>query len=431
MRKATLFLGTTLLESLIRENDFMAGSLALLQLCKGEAALYEAWFSLISLHELKQTVSVGELQDLTSTLKEHNVRLLLHKTPREVDYFAINQKHLNNFQLQNEYELYNLLLYSQSSLEHFVSWSMADTIKHHVRDSLIRDYLSSGYRPYRHVEIHSPNYFLASAEFYAVSREAILAQSQKKSISGFVQNKFVYEQIQNSGLAFLKEHGITCETTTMPDEKVRDQRVPRLPLQSDELEVAIRSYQKEIDAEEIPLLRFKSDTVSFDMDYHLFKIQINSGREWLKNIMEDLIFYRPLKEELDLSKEAYNARKTAALMNHFAKAVKPRLDGEEVFDFPGFSPGDVRWEGTNNFEGALVNSFMDVYQPYLVKREAIDLAEMLMGEKYKNYRLFQTHVEWTSLHHYGEGSVDSRNTLLLLDHEADHAFLILINCYID
>ena len=412
------------------ENSLSKPTYQFLRSCQGETSRYIAFFSFLSIHELYTEYSVEELKKILQVLKDYDIRLLLHQEPQEVDRFIINTQYRKSFHINNEYEHYNLAYHAVTSIEGFVTWNQVDSLKFEVKDKLISDYLASGFQAFRYFELFSPPFFFNSEEeHYQIQLEDILPFSEYKVIK--LEEEYKYDVIQNWGLQFIKEQGIEVLLEEMPNKNVRPQRHPKTPLDpAVSIKVSIENYQEQIEAGSLPFLHFQADKVGFDTDYHLLRVNLIEGKEVLKEILEDMLFFRKMKEETNLNEQEFKALKVAQLFNKLVPVIQTKIDGtNQVYE--AFNTGEIQEVLIKNVDSTLSNAFLQLYNPYEIKREAIDLVEWLLGDHLMNYRAFQTYKKWTKLHDYGGGAVDNRSTIFMVEKTGTHVFVISISCYID
>ena|GEM_PF-2268264 len=432
MRKVSIFLDSSVLVQIMAANNgLLRPTMALLAACQGDEATYEAYYSALSIHELSQRYSIPTLKQLTELLNSYSIKLLKHQAPKEVDYFAINLKYGDKIQVKNEYDLYNLAYYSITTIENYVSWNLLDVVKYRLADQLARDYLSSGYRAYRHMNINNPQYFLGKeSPYYPVDEELIQQYAQSKSIDIESKPEYIYEKVQDWYFRHLADK-LSAHVEEMPNSKVREQRVIKEEVApTTTLAVSVKSYEKEIAARAIPLLRFKAAEVMFDMDYSLFSISFTKGQVMIEERLKDLLFHRPLKEEVKLTKEEFQQLKVAELFNTIMAGVRPVID-QSGNSYAPFNPGEVQEVSIRNIDTTLTDSFSNLYSYYKIKKEAVELVEYLLGNEWQDYRAFTTVKTWTRLHDYGGGAVDARNSIFLLEKTGRSMIVILFSYFID
>lgn len=428
MRQISVFLDTSILKSLLKESSLSAPTRRFLELCK-DGQTYALFYSLLSLHELLLSNSPAKVESLIEELNQHHARLLLHQGPREVDYLAINFKHLKNVSLNNEYDLYNLSLYAITSIECYLTWNVTELVKFHTKEILFRDYLMSGYHGPRFLDLQDPRYLLPKEEGHIeVTTADVIAQSSGRKIKIDSSSKYLYEEIQ---AWFTNQKDFEPLIEEVPGREVTANRAVKKAYDPmTEIVTVAKNFDAKIEAKEIPLLRFHAPAVGFDMDYNLFRLTVEEGAEVIAGILDDMLMHRPLMEETKLSKEDYRARKATELLNEMVPAIRSAIDSGDK-TYPPFAAGDIQEFPTKNLDKELVNAFMALYKPYEVKREAIDFVESVFGPDLGNYRSFATFQKWTNLHDYGEGAVDSRKSFFIVDQAGQEIVVILMHCYID
>lgn len=433
MRRVTLFLSTSILESLLKATSLSLPTQQFLRNCRAEGSRYIAYYSFLSIHELYQEYSIEEIQEMLQSLKAYNVRLLVHKVPQEVDRFMINKQYRKSFQINNEYEQYNLAYYGVTSIESFVTWNQVDSLKFGLKEKLIKDYLSSGFQAFRYFELYSPPFFFNSEEdHYQIQLEDVLPFSEYKPVTLVHQAEYKYDYIQKWGFHFIQKHKLDIQIEEFPNKTIRPQRIPKTPLDPNtkNISVSIHDYEEQIKAKEIPFLHFQADKVSFDTDYHLLKISLTEGQEIIKGILDDMLFLRKVKEETYLDDQEFKALKIAELFNKLLPSIQIELDGPDN-QYDTFEKNEIKEVLIKNVDSNLTNAFLQMYNPYEIKRAAIDLIEWLLADHLLNYRAFQTEKKWTKLHDYGGGAVDARSSIFLVEKTGTHLFVISISCYID
>ncbi|WP_421798202.1 hypothetical protein [Haliscomenobacter sp.] len=401
----------------------------LLELCK-PGGKYCAYFSLMSIHELLQKYTKLEVDQIVEVLKDHSVKLLMHYPPRSADYMAINFKYRQNLGLTNEYNFYHLACYIISKVEHYVTWNFTDLINLQVKENLFRDFLSNGYY-HRYMNIQDPQFYIGDrSRYYQIQVEDIPGSEPVIINSSSLNSEFIYEEIQNS-FSSGTFHSIDVEQESLPLERYRqDMIVNKWVSDLDGIEFNVRNYEDEIQRGEIPLLRPEGNQAG-DMEYNLFKIEITEGAEIVKGLLDESVFRVPLREETDLSPEEYRKLKTKDIFNQLVPLIRERID----YDGKNYAPFEqddiVAILPVQNLDCELANACLSIKNYYKVKREAIDFLEFIVLHDWSNYRAFKTVKKWISYHDYGDGAVDERNTIFMIDQEGRNIIIILIHCFID
>lgn len=401
----------------------------LLELCK-PGGKYCAYFSLMSIHELLQKYTKSEVNQVIEALKDHSVKLLMHYPPISADYMAINFKYRQNLTLTNEYNFYHLACYVISKVEHYVTWDFTDLINLQVKENLFRDFLSNGYY-HRHMNIQDPQFYIGDHSRYHQIQVEDIPGSEPVSInSSSFNSEFIYEEIQNS-FSSGTFHSIDVEQESLPLEQYRqDMIVNKWVSDLDGIEFNVRSYDDEIQRGEIPLLR-PQGTQAGDMEYNLFKIEITEGAEIVKGLLDESVFRVPLREETDLSPEEYRKLKTKDIFNQLIPLIRERIDYDEKNYAPFEQDDIVAIRPVQNIDCELANACLSIKNYYKVKREAIDFLAFTVSHDWSNYQAFKTVKKWISYHDYGDGAVDVRNTIFMIDQEGRNIFIVLIHCFID
>jgi hypothetical protein len=429
VRLTSLFLDTSIIEHACKKSSLHWPTLRLLELCK-PGGKYCAYFSLMSIHELLQKYTNSEVDQIVEVLKDHSVKLLMHYPPRSADYMAINFKYRQNLRLTNEYNFYHLACYVISKVEHYVTWNFTDLINLQVKENLFRDFLSNGYY-HRHMNIQDPQFYIGDRSRYHQIQVEDIPSSEPVSInSSSFNSEFIYEEIQNS-FSSGTFHSIDVEQESLPLEQYRqDMIVNKWVSDLDGIEFNVRNYEDEIQRGEIPLLRLDGNQAG-DTEYNLFKIEITEGAEIVKGLLDESVFRIPLREETDLSPEEYRKLKTKDIFNQLVPLIRERIDYDEKNYAPFEQDDIVAILPVQNLDCELANACLSIKNYYKVKREAIDFLEFMVSHDWSNYRAFKTVKKWISYHDYGDGAVDVRNTVFMIDQEGRNIIIILIHCFID
>lgn len=402
----------------------------LLELCK-PGGKYCAYFSLMSIHELLQKYTKSEVDQIVEVLKDHSIKLLMHYPPKSVDYMAINFKYRQNLRLTNEYNFYHLACYAISKVEYYVTWNFTDLINLQVKENLFRDFLSNGYY-HRHMNLQDPQFYIGDSSRYQQIQVEDIPRSEPVSINaGTFNSEFIYEELQNS-FSSGTFHDIDVEQESLPWERLRqDMIVNKWVSDLDGIEFNVRNYEDEIQRGEIPLFRLDKNLLGFEMEYNLFKIEITEGAEIIDGLLTESVVRAPLKEETDLNPEEYRKLKTKDIFNKLVPLIREKIDSDEKNYAPFEQDDIVAILPIQNLDCELANSFLSVYNYYKVKREAIDFLEFMVSHDWMHYQAFRTSKKWISYHDYGDGSVDDRNTIFMIDKEGRNIIIVLIHCFID
>jgi len=432
MRTISIFLDYSVLETItLKSSGLHRYTIELLKLCKGERKKYNAFYSVVSLYELENKISSTELIDLLAILNFYEVKLVLHEAEKEVDFFAINVKHREKLKIKSDYDLYNIAAYAVTSIEEYVTWNQFDMIKSEVRESLSRDYIANGYRRPYYFDFRTPLYYIMNSD----------CDFNMEEIAKFVREDFIllndfeykYSYIQQDWFrnTFTEISSILVES--IPSKHIREKRVPRADVDlSSDIVIDIDNFKDEIESKEIPLLRFDNKDVGFDMDYEFFKIGLVEGYDVLKRMLDDILFHRPVREEIELSEDEYKQLKIKELFDKLIPVLQMSLDGE-IKNYPTHDHKYTNRFPIINLDSELTNSFLNLKgrNIYKVKRESIDFVEKYFAENLNQYWGFKTCLKWTELHDYGEGAADARNSIFLIDKNGENMYLILIHCFID
>lgn len=430
MRKITLLLDTSILKSLLIKNSLYDATIKLLALCSGKQQQFEAFYTVVSIHEIYQEYDLAELQALIATLNAYQVQLILHEFPKEVDYFAINAKNKEKLGITNEYDLYNLAMYGVTNIEEYITWNQVGLIKQRINEYLLTNYVASGYHATKFFSIHDP-YFLLAHEAPNYVLDDIVNNNLHQRIP-IEEELYSYIALQNW---FKQELASTIapKIEKAPSRKIRAKRTPKKDINLDNgIQISLKNYKPAINEQKLPLLHFGAKAVGFDMEYELFEVTFTAGQAIIEEMLLDILLHRPLKEETELSKEAFKQRKTQQLFEQILPLIRQEI-GATKHDFPNLQKEEWLEFPIKNLDTELTNSFSNLYinSFYEIKKEAIALVEQFFTKDLLQYRGFKTYSKWTELHDYGAGAVDMRSSIFAIEKTGKRMVVVLQHCYID
>jgi len=423
MWKPKIYLGTSVFDMILSANDELKrSSLLLLEKCKDQLE-YEGYVSAYTIYELSYRSSAKQMAFLGELLNKYDIYYIQYLHPGEIDYLAVNYIQKDFLSGWPAIEYYHFSTCAYLNLEYYVCWNKDQIINFPVFRSILHTHIPRGYRS--NINLCTPE-FLTGVPCWENSAKLIdQTVASKMQVTRNVQEK---PPVERSSYVQAKSDSLISgdiHKKVLPDNQHYPARMPVLDLKDVPLKFNVRSFNDQIRRKEIPLLDLGYEFTGFDMDYHLFKLEVEQGSGLLKNKQMELIYHLPVNYTED-EYQRISQERNKKFIDWLLPQVRAAIDNSTT-SYAEIEKDHISGYSYRELDYKLSSSFFSENKIATIKRKAIDLADLISNNTWQNYQGFLFPGPWCI---YQEGFSYGEQTHLIIEKEGGHIWLILINAVI-
>lgn len=422
--KPRLYIGTSIFDGLISNLPSAKDcTIQLFEKCKDRIE-YEGLISPFTIFELQKRYDEPTMQKVINWALEYNLNLISFHSFKEVDFLVEKYANNNILPKELEWEYYHVASCTYLNIDFYVSWNTEDIINYSTFNKFFHQHLSTGYRSA--IKLRTPEFLVGKTctdylhlvlEKTFPSKASALEEIQLDTIPE--KTKYVQTIVGQS----LKNRIPIIE---LPNKRFRPSRQPLLKLDEVELKFQVKSYEKEIEQKEIPLLG--DIETGFYSLFHLFHLQTLEGEELLKNKLIEIFSHYPVN--LSGSEHVKYANKKST---HFLNWLLPRIRGfieKPLATFPKIEESAVKRNYYKEIDEQFHRS-IDYNDIKLAKEKAIELTEFITKGQWAKFHPFTVHAQWCDINNFDDNSdIFHNDTHIIADSEGKEIWIVMMISHI-
>ena len=218
--------------------------------------------------------------------------------------------------------------------------------------------------------------------------------------------------------------GDQLDKIVLPNEKILPARIPMLNLENVDLKFHVTAFENEIRNKEIPLLDLSYDTIGWDMNYHLFKLEVLAGQELLKNKQLELIYHLPVQYTLEeLENIAKDRNKN--FIDWILPQIRSAIDDSET-NFEEIPRNQIQRYSYREIDYKLATSIWGETIK-TIKTKALEFSLFITQNAWQYYQGFSFPNAWCK---HNQGYDHGENTHLIFEKDGKEIWVVLINTVI-
>ena len=424
--KARLYIGTSIFDGLLSNvPEASEAAITLFEKCKYRTE-YEGLISPFTIFELRKRYNDKQFQKVIDWAVKYDLNLVAFHSFREVDHLVgiyFNKKILPK---ELEFDYFHIASCTYLNIDFYVCWNIEDLINYRTFNKFFHSHLGTGYQSA--IKLRTPEFLIGKT--YSVFPFQIIQNTypSKIALQKEVENHTSRTRTEYVQTATDKLILDSIPRIGLPNKRFYPSRQPLLKIDNVEFNFQVKSYEKEIEKKEIPLL----GDIRVDMyhNYHLFQLTTLEGSELLKNKQVEIYSHFPV----DLSSEEH-AKYSIKKNTHFINWLLPQLRTfieKPIATFPELEENFVKRNSFKEIDEQIHRSVgYDYNDVKLAKEKAIELTEYITKGQWARYNSFSIFNPWSDLNGYGEyDSIFCNHTHLIIEKEGKEIWILMVISHI-
>jgi hypothetical protein len=423
MWKPKIYLGTSIFDMILSDNEELKRcSCLLLEKCKDQLE-YEGYISAYTIYELSYRVTEKQIAFIFELIKNYDIIYIQYLHPGEVDYLAENYSHKDFLLDWPGIEYYHISTCAYLNLEYYVCWNKKQVINFPVFRSILHTHIPRGYRS--NINLCTPEFLTGDYCLSNTAEQLEQTVASKIHATTNIQGKTIgdrssYVQTKSDSLI-----GNDIHKKVLPDNFHSPARIPVLDTRETPLKFNVQSFYDQILRKEIPLLDVDYELSGFDMYYHLFKLDVEQGVGLLKNKQLELIYHLPVSytedEYRDISKE-----RNKRFIDWLLPQVRAAIDNSTT-SYVEIEKDHIERYSYKEIDYKLSSSFYSENKIAAIKKKALEFTNFITNSSWENYQGFSFPGSWCT---HNDGFLFGEQTHIIIEKNGSNIWLVLINTVI-
>jgi len=280
-------------------------------------------------------------------------------------------------------------------------------------------------RGYRSIfQFRTPEYLVAkqcSSNLSDIITDSIKTKRKLYSILNKIE---LEEQALYQENEAIRISGNALDIKTLPESINKAARIPTLEVGKSNLEFKITNYENDIKNKAIPLLDLDHESMSMDVHFGLFRLEVIKGQEELKTRQLELLHHLPTKYSQEELKEI-NQNRNKKFIDWVLPEIRVAL-GETEKEYEEIPKEWIKRYEYREIDQNLADSITGESLG-MIKTKALELHKFITQKAWQYYRGFSFPKPWCQIN---EGYHHGQFTHIITEKDGREIWVIFMNTII-